>query len=63
MLSEEQILIRDTARDFAKKVLAPKASENDAQSRFPIEAVQGMGNLGFLGMLLPPEYDGAGADQ
>ena len=61
-LSEEQILIRDTARQFAQEQLAPKAAEWDREARFPKEAVAEMGKLGFMGMLVPPELDGAGAD-
>lgn len=61
-LSDEQILIRNTAREFAKNVLAPMAARNDVESRFPVEAIQGLGELGFLGMLVPPEFEGAGAD-
>jgi len=61
-LSEEQLLIRDTARDFAREVLAPQAAEWDREARFPKEALAAMGKLGFLGMLVPPELDGAGAD-
>ncbi len=61
-LSEEQTLIRDTARAFAREQLAPKAAEWDRQSRFPKEAVAEMGRLGFLGMVVPGEWDGAGAD-
>ena len=61
-LSEEQILIRDTARHFAQAELAPKAAEWDREARFPQDAVAEMGRLGFMGMLVPPELDGAGAD-
>jgi len=61
-LSEEQILVRDTAREFARNELAPHAAEWDRDSRFPKEAVAKLGRLGFMGMLVPPEYGGAGAD-
>ena len=61
-LSEEQILIRDTARQFAQAELAPNAAEWDRDARFPKEAVAEMGKLGFMGMLVPPELDGAGSD-
>jgi len=61
-ITEEQQLIRDTARAFAREVLAPQAAENDAQSRFPADALKEMGELGFLGMLVPEEYGGANAD-
>jgi alkylation response protein AidB-like acyl-CoA dehydrogenase len=62
LLDEEQSLIRDTARAFARERLAPFAAGWDSEARFPKEAVAAMGELGFLGMLVPPEWDGAGAD-
>jgi alkylation response protein AidB-like acyl-CoA dehydrogenase len=62
LLTEEQSLIRDTARQFAQEQLAPHAAEWDREARFPREALTAMGELGFLGMLVPPEWDGAGAD-
>ncbi len=61
-LSEEQTLIRDTARAFARERLAPHAAEWDREAAFPKQAVAAMGSLGFLGMLVPEEWDGAGAD-
>ncbi len=61
-LTEEQKLIRDTARDFAAREIAPKAAELDKSGRWPTEIVQRMGELGFLGMAVPPEYGGAGMD-
>ena len=61
-LTEEQILIRDTARAFARDKLAPHAAEWDRNAEFPRDAVAEMGALGFMGMLVPPELDGAGAD-
>ena len=60
--TQEQSLIRETARQFAAERLAPNAAAWDRDSRFPKEAVEEMGRLGFLGMLVPPEWDGAGAD-
>ena len=60
-LTEEQILLRDTARAFAQKELAPHAAEWDRDARFPKEALAELGRLGFMGMLVPPEYGGAGA--
>ncbi|GAB4224429.1 MAG: acyl-CoA dehydrogenase family protein [Kiloniellaceae bacterium] len=62
LLTEEQSLIRDTARDFAQERLAPHAADWDREARFPKEALAAMGELGFLGMLVAPEFDGAGAD-
>lgn len=61
-LTEEQSLIRDTARQFARERLAPHAAEWDREARFPAEAVTEMGRLGFLGMLVPEDWGGAGAD-
>ncbi|GAB4369563.1 MAG: acyl-CoA dehydrogenase family protein [Kiloniellaceae bacterium] len=62
LLTEEQTLIRDTARQFAQERLLPHAAAWDRESRFPREAIAAMGELGFLGMLVPPEFHGAGAD-
>ncbi len=61
-LTEEQQLIRDTARHFAREVLLPNAADNDRDSRFPADAIREMGQLGFLGMLVPEEFGGAAAD-
>jgi alkylation response protein AidB-like acyl-CoA dehydrogenase len=61
-LSDEQTMIRDTARQFAQARLAPNAAEWDRESRFPREAIDEMAGLGFMGMLVPESYDGAGAD-
>ena len=61
-LTEEQRLLRDTARDVARNLLAPHAAEWDRESHFPKEALAELGKLGFLGMLVPPDYGGAGAD-
>lgn len=62
LLNEEQGLIRDTARQFAQERLAPNAAAWDREARFPGEAIREMASLGFLGMLVPEAYDGAGAD-
>jgi butyryl-CoA dehydrogenase len=61
-LTEEQRLVRDTARDFAAREIAPKAAEIDKSGRWPAEIVKKMGELGFLGMAIPEEYGGAGMD-
>jgi hypothetical protein len=61
-LTEEQVLLRDTARAFAEKDLAPQAGDWDREARFPREALAQLGRLGFMGMLVPPEWGGAGAD-
>ncbi|WP_020592299.1 acyl-CoA dehydrogenase family protein [Kiloniella laminariae] len=62
LLSEEHILIRETARDFSREQLAPFAAEWDKKSLFPKDAISAMGELGFMGMLVPPELGGAGTD-
>jgi butyryl-CoA dehydrogenase len=61
-LTEEQRLVRDAARDFAAREIAPKASEIDKSGRWPVEIVKKMGELGFLGMAIPEELGGAGMD-
>ena len=61
-LTDEQILLRDTARDVAQNLLAPGAAERDREARFPKDELAELGKLGFLGMLVPDEYGGAGAD-
>jgi alkylation response protein AidB-like acyl-CoA dehydrogenase len=61
-LTEEQALLRDTARDVARNLLAPHAAEWDREARFPKEALAELAKLGFMGVLVPPEYGGAGAD-
>ena len=61
-LNSEQQLIRDTARDFALKELAPTAAARDESASFPTDAIRQMGELGFLGMLVPDAYGGVDAD-
>ncbi|MEO8799222.1 MAG: acyl-CoA dehydrogenase [Polyangiaceae bacterium] len=61
-LSEEQKMVRDTARDFAAREVAPNAAELDKTSRWPTEIVERMAELGFLGMMVPTEYGGGGMD-
>ncbi len=62
LLSEEQTMIRDMARAFAAEQLAPYAGEWDRTHAFPADAIWQMGELGLLGMLVPEEWGGAGAD-
>jgi alkylation response protein AidB-like acyl-CoA dehydrogenase len=62
ILTEEQELIRATAREFARASLAPNSAEWEREATFPYEALKKMGQLGFLGMTVPAEWDGAGAD-
>jgi alkylation response protein AidB-like acyl-CoA dehydrogenase len=62
LLTEEQILIRDSARRFAADHLTPNAAIWDREGQFPAAELKAMGELGFMGMLVPGEWDGAGAD-
>jgi butyryl-CoA dehydrogenase len=61
-LTDEQRMLRDTAREVAQNLLVPHAAEWDREARFPKETLADLGQLGFMGMLVPPEYGGAGAD-
>ncbi|MGV0925130.1 MULTISPECIES: acyl-CoA dehydrogenase family protein [Empedobacter] len=61
-LSEEQLMIQEAARDFAKAELLPGVIERDETSTFPTDAVKKMGELGFLGMMVDPKYGGSGLD-
>ncbi|HEX2709284.1 MAG TPA: acyl-CoA dehydrogenase [Candidatus Deferrimicrobium sp.] len=61
-LTEEQRMIQETAREFARKEVLPKAAELDENSRFPEELIRQMAELGFMGIAVPEEYGGAGMD-
>ena len=61
-LSEEKTLIRDMARDFAQRELAPQAAEWDEKGTFAPGVLEGMGRLGLMGMCVPEQWGGAGAD-
>jgi alkylation response protein AidB-like acyl-CoA dehydrogenase len=61
-LSAEHKMIRDAARDFAQKEIAPVAAEFDESGEFPLKTVKKMGELGFMGIEVPEEYGGAGMD-
>ena len=61
-LTEEQLMIRDAARDFAQSELLPGVIERDEKQQFPAEQIKKMGELGFLGMMVAPEYGGSGLD-
>lgn len=61
-LNEEQKMIRSMVRDFAREVVLPTASERDRTCEFPWENLKKMGGLGLMGMSVPTEYNGAGAD-
>ena len=61
-LTEEHIMIRDAARDFAQTELLPGVIERDEAQHFPQELVKKMGDLGFLGIMVDPKYGGSGMD-
>ena len=61
-LTEEQKAVRDAARDFAQNVLKPGVIERDETQTFPREEVKQLGELGFMGMMVAPEYGGGGMD-
>lgn len=61
-LSEEHIMIRDAARNFAQTELLPGVIERDETQTFPHQQIKKMGELGFLGMMVSPEYGGGGMD-
>jgi butyryl-CoA dehydrogenase len=62
LLTEEQEQVRDIAREFAQRSLLPHSAEWDSQAVFPQEALRELGRLGFMGMTVPLEWDGAGSD-
>jgi alkylation response protein AidB-like acyl-CoA dehydrogenase len=61
-LTDEQRLLRDTVRDFARQEIAPVAEELDRTKAFPYELVAKMGGLGLMGIPFPEQYGGGGAD-
>ena len=61
-LTEEHLMIRDAARDFAQNELLPGVIERDEKQQFPDELVTKMGELGFLGIMVDPKYGGSGMD-
>jgi len=61
-LTEEHKMLRDAARDFAQKEIAPIAAEFDESGEFPYTTIKKMGQLGFMGIEVPEEYGGAGMD-
>ncbi len=60
--TEEQKMIQESAKDFAENEIAPTAIERDINAIFPTEIVKKMGELGFLGMMVSPDYGGTGLD-
>jgi alkylation response protein AidB-like acyl-CoA dehydrogenase len=61
-LTEEHMMIRDAARDFAQTELLPGVIERDEKQQFPQELVKKMGDLGFMGIMVDPKYGGSGMD-
>lgn len=61
-LTEEHLMIRDAARDFAQTELLPGVIERDEKQEFPNELVRKMGELGFMGIMVDPKYGGSGMD-
>lgn len=61
-LTDEQRMIRDMAREFATEVLAPQAALIDETEEYPFETLKRMGELGLMGIEVPEEYGGIGAD-
>lgn len=61
-LTEEHLAVQEAARNFAQSELLPGVIERDTEAKFPKEQVKHMGELGFLGMMVSPEYGGGGMD-
>ncbi|WP_395627579.1 acyl-CoA dehydrogenase family protein, partial [Daejeonella sp.] len=61
-LSEEHLMIQQAARDFANNELKSGVIERDEHQKFPHEQIKKLGELGFLGMMVDPKYNGAGMD-
>ncbi len=61
-LTEEQLAVQEAARDFAQQELKPDVIERDKNMTFPKEQIRRMGELGFLGMMVDPQYGGGGMD-
>ena len=61
-LSEEQMMIRQAARDFAQTELKPGVIERDEHQKFPTEQIKKLGELVFMGMMVSPQYGGSGMD-
>lgn len=60
--TEEQLAVRDAARDFAQMELLPGVIERDEKQQFPAEQIKALGELGFMGMMVDPKYGGSGMD-
>ncbi|EIM77178.1 butyryl-CoA dehydrogenase [Nitritalea halalkaliphila LW7] len=60
--TEEQLAVQMAAREFAQTELLPGVIERDTEAKFPHEQIKKMGELGFMGMMVDPKYDGGGMD-
>lgn len=60
--TEEQLAVKEAAREFAQKELLPGVIKRDNEQRFPMEQIKMMGQLGFMGMMIDPKYNGGGMD-
>ncbi|MBO9658822.1 MAG: acyl-CoA dehydrogenase family protein, partial [Chitinophagaceae bacterium] len=61
-LSEEQLMIQQAARDFARTECLPGVIERDEQQKFPRDQIMKLAELGFMGMMVDPAYGGSGLD-
>lgn len=61
-LTEEHLAVQEAAREFAQSELLPEVIERDTEARFPHEQIKKMGELGFMGMMVDPKYNGGGMD-
>jgi len=61
-LTDEQLMIQTMVREFAREVVAPEAAQRDQSKQFPADILKQMAELGLMGMMIPPEYGGSGAD-
>jgi alkylation response protein AidB-like acyl-CoA dehydrogenase len=60
--TEEHLAVRDAARDFAQTELLPGVIDRDTEAKFPFDQIKKMGELGFMGMMVDPKYNGGGMD-
>jgi len=61
-LTEEQVAVKEAARDFAQNVLKPGVIERDNLQKFPADEIKQLAELGFMGMMVDPKYGGSGMD-
>src|SRR5690242_21143974 len=61
-LTEEHLAVQQAARDFAQNELLPGVIERDTEQKFPKDQIKKMGELGFMGMMVDPKYNGGGMD-